>query len=102
MPIDMPFHPFIEERIKGLPTKMGVYALWENNELIYYGKSEGRESSIELRLLSHIRGYDNTCTQKATHFQYEDTVYPNEREEQLLSEYYQQNGQYPRCNKMGT
>jgi hypothetical protein len=85
--------------VEGAPADPGVYALWENEELIYYGRASGAVISIQFALLEHLSGRAGVCTQRATHYGWEITLDPVAREEELLSEYKAQFNRLPRCNR---
>lgn len=93
MPIDQPM-PIAGGKAPATP---GVYALFQNGELIYYGSSE---TSILGRLQSHARGDDGPCTQAATHFAFEECGQPMLRKRGLLIVYQGAFGRLPRCNDM--
>jgi hypothetical protein len=75
--------------IQGAPDDPGVYALWENEELVYYG----RASSIRSRLLEHLQE-----GARATHYSWEMSRDPAAREAELLREYERIFGRLPRGN----
>ncbi len=77
----------------------GVYALWDGNVIVYYGKAEGIDG-IRGRLQDHKRGSEGPCTQNATAFQEEVNFASQARESQLLREYMAQFGRLPRCNAL--
>ena len=99
----MPFaggrYRFTRNMVEGAPADPGVYALWENEELIYYGRASGAVISIQFALLEHLSGRAGVCTQRATHYGWEITLDPVAREEELLSEYRAQFNRLPRCNR---
>ena len=82
----------------GAPKGAGVYALWQNEELIYYGCAHGAGASIRSRLLDHLSG-KNPCTARATHYAWELCRDPVRRERELLQEYEAQTKRRPRCNE---
>lgn len=41
MPIASPRYALTQTMVSGAPNDPGVYALWENKELIYYGHARG-------------------------------------------------------------
>jgi hypothetical protein len=85
--------------VEGAPADPGVYALWENEELIYYGRAAGTVISIQFALLEHLSGRAGVCTQRATHYGWEITLDPAAREAELLTEYKTQFNRLPRCNR---
>jgi len=101
MPISGNRYKFTDENIGKSPTGIGVYALYDGNELIYIGKAEG-ENGIRARLQAHKRGDEGSCTKKATAYRRELHSEPSQREAELLLEYYEAQGELPRCNERRT
>jgi hypothetical protein len=79
--------------LTGAPSEPGVYALWHNEELIYYGRAV-KGSSIRSRLMQH---YDAGV--EATHYSWEISHDPVARENELLREYQETFGRLPRLNE---
>jgi hypothetical protein len=46
MPIASPRYALTATMVSGAPNDPGVYALWENDELIYYGHARQREAEL--------------------------------------------------------
>src|SRR2546428_11652754 len=73
--VTMPFaggrYRFTRSMVEGAPADPGVYALWENDELIYYGRASGNVISIQFALFEHLSGRAGPCTQRATHYGWE-------------------------------
>jgi predicted GIY-YIG superfamily endonuclease len=80
--------------IAGAPEDAGVYALWDGDEVIYYGRAQ----SIRLRLMDHYQGKVDSQTQRATHYGWELCKDPAAREAELLQEHQRQFGKLPRLN----
>jgi hypothetical protein len=84
--------------IAGAPESAGVYALWDGEELIYYGRAEGKVegggSTIRSRLLDH----HYAGGQRATHYSWEVCKDPAAREAELLREHQGKFGRPPRYN----
>jgi hypothetical protein len=97
MPIASPRYALIRTMVAGAPPDPGVYALWENEELIYYGRALGEGATIQSRLREHLAGA-NACTAGATHYGWEITSNPRAREAELLREHQRAHGRLPRCN----
>jgi hypothetical protein len=74
--------------IAGAPDDVGVYALWEEDELVYYGRG-----AIRTRLLQHFDRRD-----RATHYSWELCADPAAREAALLAEHERAFGRPPRYN----
>lgn len=83
---------FARLAVLGAPLEAGVYALWDGDELIYYG----RAASIRERLLEHLeRG------PAASHYSWEVCADPAAREAELMREFERQHGRRPRGNASG-
>ncbi len=78
--------------LAGAPAEPGVYALWQGDEIVYYGRALNG-STIRSRLLEH---YENRA--QATHYSWEITQEPAFREGELLREYQEAYGRLPRMN----
>lgn len=84
--------------LDGAPDERGVYALWDNEEVLYFGRSPGSSISIQQALREHFSGRAGSCTRAATHYSWEICAEPGEREAELLAEYEAQFKRLPRCN----
>lgn len=91
--------PFVKNLVDEAPENAGVYALFQNGVLIYYGRAQGGNVTIRSRLQSHQRGGEGYCTQQATHYQWEICSNPIAREVELLAGYRAKFGTLPRCNQ---
>jgi excinuclease UvrABC nuclease subunit len=78
----------------GAPEDAGIYALWDGDELIYYGRAQ----SIRARLMDHYQGKLDAQTKRATHYGWELCKDPVAREAELLLEHQRQFGKLPRLN----
>jgi hypothetical protein len=97
MPIASPRYAFTQVMVSGAPDDPGVFVLWENDELIYYGHALGDSLTIQSCLLDHLqRG--RACTARATHYGWEISANPRAREAELLREFERANRKLPRCN----
>lgn len=67
MPIVGDRYAFTKENVDKSPDEKGVYALYDGDVLIYYGRASGDSVTIRTRLQSHQRGDEGRCTQSATH-----------------------------------
>jgi hypothetical protein len=90
---------FTQTMIEGAPADPGVYALWQDDELIYYGRASGASVSIQRALLEHLTGRAGPCTQGATHYGWEISLDPATREAELLAQYKATFKRLPRCNQ---
>jgi hypothetical protein len=90
---------FTRVAIAGAPEEAGVYALWDGDEVIYYGRADGRKqgggSTIRSRLLAHY--YEDR--KRPTHYSWEVCKYPAAREAELLREHERTFGRRPRGNE---
>jgi hypothetical protein len=93
MPIASPRYGFNRTMVSGAPPDSGVLALWEGDELIYYGRAQ----SIQSQLHKHLERSE-PCTRRATHYGWEISSNPAVREAELLREYRRAHGRLPRCN----
>jgi hypothetical protein len=83
--------------IAGAPNEPGVYALWQGDEVIYYGRAGGRnagEANLRTRLMEHY-----AARAEATHYSWEISRVPAARESELLEQFKQAFGRLPRLNK---
>ena len=78
----------------GAPEEAGVYALWDSDELVYYGRAAGRDDGATIRssLLAHLE------RTRATHYSWEVCPDPATREAELLRDYQRVYGRAPRDN----
>ena len=81
-------YKFTRTVLQGAPEAAGVYALWDGDELVYYGRAE----SIRAALLAH---HERT---HATHYSWEVCADPGLREAELLGEHQRMHGRPPRDN----
>ena len=101
MPIASPRYAFNATMIAGAPPDPGVFALWENEELIYYGRALGDGATIQSRLREHLESGAHG-TSDATHYGWEIAANPRVREAELLREFEKMHGRLPRCNSQGS
>ena len=80
--------------IAGAPESRGVFTLWQDDEVVYYGRADGEGSTIRSRLLDH---YEQDAT-RATHYSWEVCEDPAAREAELLREHLGAHGGPPRLN----
>jgi hypothetical protein len=79
--------------IAGAPAEPGVYTLWQNDEVIYYGRAQG-EATLRSRLLEQL-----AAEVPATHYGWEISREPAARELELLQQFRQAFGRLPRLNQ---
>jgi excinuclease UvrABC nuclease subunit len=97
MPITGDQYHFSQENVDKSPDQPGVYALYQNNALIYIGRAQ---TSIRGRLQSHRAGREGPCTQAADGYKREVCSNPVTRERELLAEFQYTYGRLPRCNSV--
>ena len=84
--------------VDGAPNETGLYALWEDGEVVYLGRATGG-ASIRSRLKEHLERRLCPCTENATHYSWELSLRPATREVEVLEEHLAQFGRMPRCNE---
>jgi hypothetical protein len=89
---------FTEMNIKRAPPTGGIYALYRDGEVIYYGHALGAQKTIQSRLKDHIAGRDSPCTRGAMTFSWEACPDPAARETALVTAFEQLHNGPPRCN----
>jgi hypothetical protein len=99
MPIKGDKYAFIIQNVDLSPDVQGVYALYDGDNLIYYGCAAGDGVTIRSRLQSHLSGKERPCAQKATHYRREETSQPIARERELLREFENTHRKLPRYNR---
>ena len=93
---------FTRTVIAGAPDDAGIYVLWDGEELIYYGRADGKGTgdgpTIRSRLMDHYQGRVDAQTKRATHYGWELSTDPVSRETELLREHPRTFGKLPRLN----
>ncbi|MGH8669717.1 MAG: hypothetical protein ACREUN_05040 [Burkholderiales bacterium] len=97
MPIPGPRYKYTRFIAEGAPETPGLYALWEQGELVYLGRAAS-DATIRERLLAHLDGQGCPCLAGATHYSWELSLEPATREVRLLREFRNEFGRLPRCN----
>jgi hypothetical protein len=101
MPIANRHWTFSPMVVSGAPTEPGVYALLEDEEIVYYGCAM-HGSTIQSALneiLLRVRAGNGGCLQGVNRYTWEISYRPRLREAQLLREYETANQHAPRCNE---
>jgi hypothetical protein len=101
VPIEKPKYKLTRAMVEAAPDQNGLYALWEDDELIYVGCAS-ISATIRERLIEHLGRRLCPCAEKATHYSWELSLRPAMREVQILEEFLAQFGRMPRCNEGGT
>jgi hypothetical protein len=94
MPIKKPKYKLSRAMVEAAPYEQGLYALWEDEELIYVGRGSIRE-----RLSQHLERRLCSCAEKASHYSWELSLRPARREVEILEECLARFGRMPRCNE---
>ncbi|MCW4052965.1 MAG: hypothetical protein NWE78_07145 [Candidatus Bathyarchaeota archaeon] len=88
---------FWGEKAKNAPEEPGVYALYDKNSLlIYIGMGSNLRKEFTDCLESDVSS--NPCKGEAKYYKRETTSKQEERMKELLEEFKQENGEYPKCN----
>ena len=87
---------FASSVIEHSPEEPGVYALWQEDEVIYVGRAAA--GGIKTSLLQHLEGRHGACTRAATHYSWEISLWPTLRESEVLAEFVAAHQRTPRCN----
>src|SRR5688572_15225897 len=101
MPINSRHWSFNPMVVSGAPDEPGVYALFEDDEVIYYGCAVYGSTiqSALSEILARVREGQGGCLQRITHYSWEITHRPRLREAELLREFEQAHQHPPRCNQ---
>ncbi len=91
--------PFNTSTVADAPEVAALYELWVDDDLIYIGMSEGgKDSNLHTRLYRHLMGLEGPCTQKATHFMYDQNNNARDVENIMIDLYEGHFGKKPECN----
>jgi len=98
MPINGDKYRFTRSNVELVPDAPGVYALFENGEVAFYGRAQGGSDTIRARLNDHLAGRQPPGRVKAKLFSFEVTRYPASRERALLEEHRRRTWRWPEYN----
>jgi hypothetical protein len=98
MPIAKQKYKLTRVLVEAAPDEPGVYALWEDDELVFLGHAS-RLVTIRACLRLQLARSLCPCAEKATHYSWALSLRPAERELELLQEFQAQFGRLPRCNE---
>lgn len=98
MPIASPRYRFLRFAILGAPEDPGVYALWEDAEIIFFGSAARGEATIQSRLLEHFARHREPCVE-VTHYSWEVCRDIPNRLAELLGEHETHFSRLPRYNR---
>lgn len=95
------FNPLV---LSGAPEEPGVYALFEGNEVVYYGCAlQGATIRSALHaILERVRTGNGGCLQSVDRYTWEINYRPRLREAELLREFERAHEHPPRCNRADT
>ena len=96
MPIASPRYSFLKSVVVGAPEDPGVYALWQGDELVFFGFAQRKESTIRLRLLEHF--LQRREPYEVTHYSWEICRDVLKRLAELIREYEVNFKRLPRYN----
>ncbi len=88
-----------DQNLKIAPASAGVYALYQNHELIYVGHAQGDLTTIRSCLQDHKAGRLGPGTKAADTYKRETCGDPLALERKLLEEFKRTYGKLPRCNQ---
>jgi hypothetical protein len=97
--LQLPRYAFSRRMIEHAPEEPGVYGLFEGLELIYVGRASDREHAIRACLLAHQDGALGECTMRATTYTWEISLWPVQRESEVLAAFAERYRRAPRCQK---
>jgi len=97
MSIKHPNLPFTAPLIAVAPDTSGVFALWQNGAVVYYGKASSGSATIRSALDGHLKGC-SFSSQKPTRCSWEVADNPELRHAQLLIEFENAHQRMPRWN----
>jgi hypothetical protein len=88
-----------KQNVDRSPAAAGVYALFAERELIFYGRALGGAETIRSCLQAHQEGRATVATPGATHYRREACADPAAKEVELLTAYARSHeGRLPQCN----
>jgi hypothetical protein len=96
MPIASPRYPFTQAAIAGAPDDPGVYALFYEQQIVFYGIAIG-VATIQSRLQAHLSGM--IPPDQATHYAWEIARDPERKRAELLAEHEVLHGRLPIYNR---
>ena len=95
MPItDRAFKRLTEANVGKAPQKRGVYALYEEKDLVFLGSAAGKADTIRSRLRAHLASSPGA----AMRYKREPHASPAARLKSLLGEYRKSHGKLPALN----
>ena len=95
--LKLPRFSFTRRMLEHAPEEPGIYGLFDGDELLYIGRASDRAQSIKACLLAHQDGAHGECTMRAKTYAWEITVWPAEREAEVLAQFRERHRREPRC-----
>jgi hypothetical protein len=97
MSIANPNLPFTAALVAAAPDTSGVFALWHNGAVVYYGKALSGAATIRSALDAHFRGRSFSA-ERPTRCSWEIADDPEQRYAKLMSEFEIAHQRMPRWN----
>ena len=95
----LPRYAFTHGAVQYAPAEPGVFGLFDHEEIIYLGHaSDAKGYSIRNLLLMHLDGTFGNCSLKATHYTWEISLSPLDREAEILAGFLRRHNHEPRCH----
>ncbi len=98
MPVLGERHEFTRAILADAPDTPGVYALWDDEGVVFLGSAFGGTITIRSCLAEHLAGTRGAAL-RATHCNWEISINPEARERRLLEEHRERHGRAPRGNE---
>jgi hypothetical protein len=92
----LPRYPFKQEAIDVAPENSGVYALFDEAEVVYIGRALAQYGGIRAALFVHLRDAGKEPLGRVTAYTWEIVLSPDSREAILLARYIQEHLGFPR------
>src|ERR1700694_717624 len=99
MPVHGPRQLFTRDALADAPDAPGVYALYEDETVVFYGSAFGGTVTLRTCLAEHFFGLRPLAGHAVTHCSWEISLDPATRERDLLEEHRTQFGRPPRLNQ---
>ena len=97
MPISHPNLPFTAPLVAAAPDTSGVFALWQDGAVVYYGKASSGAATIRSALEAHLRGRSFGAG-RPTRCSWEIADDPEPRYARLMAEFEIAHQRMPRWN----
>jgi hypothetical protein len=96
MSITNPNLPFTAPLVAAAPDVSGVFALWQNGAIVYYGKASSGAATIRSALDGHFKGHAFGGERLRCSWEIADD--PEQRHRELMSEFKSAHQRMPRWN----